>query len=805
MEKKLKYNIFITRLRPYFSIAGLYILILLVLKLVEFFLIDIDAAKRGQILVNALVYNLIVASWTILGMGVVYYLVQLLSSRAAKVLSSIIFALLLLTETGLLFYSLHNGFLLGCELAARPLSESWMAIRGAVGVVLPIVLPILIVGGFVSLSLWCSDKPSRVVMAVPVVVVVFALMSLVFKTSNLMSKQYNHFILNKSHYFYVECYYYFHLLGHSDDLTDGTTVEYDKSMTAELLATHPEWGTPIDSTYPLERQFTPDHFLDTYFKDIKPGNSAPSIVIILVESLGHEYMGTGAMPFVDSLAATGLYWSNCLSATTRSYGAMPAITGSVGGPKSFQFGTMPAHNTLITLLRHANYNTRAYYAGDFTFDCIYEYLTAQRTDYLSPLYSEYKNLPPSEQTSPWGYNDDTLFVSAIRDLNRNLGSGVRPHLTLITTLSMHEKLRLSNPSVQADYERRTRKLRAPNSRVAESFPAALFTDDCLRRFIHAYSRRADFDNTLFVIVGDHASGRQGGDHLAYHHVPLILWSPLVQQPRHFRHIVTHNDIAPALYSLLTGRYGLQAQPTVHWLGDGLGPSPKTLLVVNYDHEITDIIYHDHYYQTATHFGPEEFYSIGSDMKLAPSNDQQALTDCRRQIDLMRYLYAYTYYRNRLTSSPVYSKQYNTMQCIRISKPIDCINPEEPPSKVGCVDYPILPALQLNGTEGYTSVRIALEADVTLHDELQVEQFPNLCIKFEGNQSIHEFERISKFLLGNPCYTAGTFHLSLTKEFSLGGISPMISLAVTTPWDESDWRPNIHVTVSNILVTISYAR
>lgn len=805
MTKQLLKTKVLSRLRPFFAVAGVYMVLLVVLKAVEFAWLDIDASNRWQLLVNALVYNLVVASWTVLAAGVLYYVVQLFARRVATVLAAVLFALLFLAEVGLTFYSMHNGYLLGCELVARPLGESWMAVRGAVGVVLPIVLPIVLVGGIMALSLWRAGRPTAAVWAVPVVAVLFALLSLLFKTSNLVDNKYSYFIINKTNYLCVDSYNYYRLSGRSGAMANGAAVEYDESLVTELLATHPEWSNPVDSIYPIERAFVPDTFLNRYFNDVAPGATSPSVVVILVESLGNEYMGTGAVPFVDSLAATGLFWPNCLSATTRSYGAIPAITGSVGGPKCFQFGTMPAHNSLISLLRDAGYSTRSYYSGDYTFDCIYEYLTAQRIDCLSSSYDEYCALPASARTNWWGYNDDTLFARVIDDLNMNVGAGSGPHFSIVTTLSMHDKLQLDNREQQAVYERRTAHLPACTPRVAASYPAAMFTDDCLRRFIHDYSRWPDFRNTIFIVTGDHASGHQGGDKLSYHHVPLIIWSPLVDRPVRFDHVVTHNDIAPAVYSLLTGRYGLTSQPTVHWLGDGLGPTPKTLLVVNYMHEITDIIYHHYYYQSASPFGAEALYTFGPDMQLVSCDDQQALAECRRQLQLMQYLYSYTYYGDRLTAHPLYKKQYTLIRRHKLAASVECVNPAEPPSTFGNVEYPLLPAMRLLGSEGYSAVRVTVEADVTVHDSLQVLQFPDICIKFDGEQSISEHDRIAKFLSGDPCRTTGTFHLSLSKEFARGNDPATVSVYVATPFSDEDWVAGAHLTIANTVVTVDYAR
>ena len=116
-------------LARYLAIAGVYLVCLVALKVVEFFALEGSALGSGKILVNALVVNIIVASWTVLGIGVLYCLIQLLSQKAARVVAAVLYALLLLAEVGLTLYVAHNGYLLGCELVARPFSETFMAIK----------------------------------------------------------------------------------------------------------------------------------------------------------------------------------------------------------------------------------------------------------------------------------------------------------------------------------------------------------------------------------------------------------------------------------------------------------------------------------------------------------------------------------------------------------------------------------------------------------------------------------------------------------------------------------------------------
>lgn len=819
-----------SHLKPYFAIAGCFLLLIIALKVAEVLLLGTEIQNSFQLLVNALVYNCVVVSWVILAGGIVFWLFSLLSSLLVRgtnsrtahksptrkplvIVTALLYALFLVSEAGLTLYSMHNGYLLDSELFARPLSESLTAIRGTMGVVKPILLTIVIMGGFIALALWRVRSVKRktgTIILLAFAVLMFML-SVFFKTSHLLTFGVNNrFVYNKCYFLIDDSIYYLKYWNNESQNADNSLKLEELKMSEEeldmIVNTHPEWGVPLNPEYPLERAFVADTFLNRYFES---QNQKPNIVIIIVESMGHEYMDWGAMPFVDSLASTGLYWPNCLSTTIRSYGAIPAITGSVGGPKTFQFGTMPDHNSLLSLLKKEGYNTRAYYGGEFTFDCIYEYFTTQHIDYMSPFYDTYRATPEGKHGFWWGATDDYLFQNTIDDLNNNVApNNNSPHLSVITTLSMHEELKLYDKKRQDSYMQRVEKLRSvcdAEHKKLEGVSSALFTDDIIREFIKKYSKRADFENTIFVVTGDHASGRQNGDMLSYHHVPLIIWSPLVKTPTKFSHIVTHNDITPALYSLLTSKYGVSSQPTIHWLGDGLGPSPKTLVIVNYMHVITDIIYHNIYYHYDTRFPPEEVYTFDSGMKLKPCSNTAIRDTGRTQLELMTKLLFYTYHANRLTAHPVYKNDFEQMDSYQLASDIVCSYPNKPPSIVGEKKYDILRSTQIRPVKGYSTIRINIEADIKVNKDIDLTKYPDIRFSFDGNMKLRETDKLSKFFDSNKDVSTETNHLSLSKDYPIGDTPAIVGIELATPMYDDDYVEGVVITFSNVKINVLYGK
>ena len=91
----------------------------------------------------------------------------------------------------------------------------------------------------------------------------------------------------------------------------------------------------------------------------------------------------------------------------------------------------------------------------------------------------------------------------------------------------------------------------------------------MRNFFAKYSKRKEFKNTIFVIVGDHHNGSIPTENaIKCYNVPLIIYSPLLKKAEHFESVNAHINITPTLIALLRDSYHLQYSPHyVSWIGD----------------------------------------------------------------------------------------------------------------------------------------------------------------------------------------------------------------------------------------------
>lgn len=792
----------------YWSMAALYLLFVLVLKITEWCLMpDIDGVNMGNILVRGITYNMIIASWIVLAGALLYYPLHKWCTRSIFYITVAWFSLLIIIELSLAIYVGHNGYMLDSELWARPLKESFMSVKGAVGLYMPVMTIIGVVLTLLFFGTWLVHHAHKAVWSVLPVSVIFVLLSLLFQMNHLMEYKAFAYIHNRTYFLAEESVKYFKNAVKSGDICEGTyQIAYDETLINEFLKDYPQWQV-LNKQYPLERTDNTPDVLSPYFNN---ATQKPDVVLLLVESLGDELISNGFTPFIDSLARTGLCWDNCLSTAIRSFAALPAITGSVNGPRGFQFGTMPEFNSLVAIFNQNNYATRHFYAGYLTFDCIYEYLSAQHVSSMAPFFKYFKDHNERRLGTYWGYNDGVLLNKITDSLKQSSG----PHFSMITTITMHESLEIANDAEKQHYYERKADANAyvKNFNTPGRAAAALYTDDCLRQWMQQYAKLPNYNNTIFIIVGDHASGMQTGDPLSYHHVPLIIWSPLIKEAHTFHSVVTHYDIAPSLCALMKNKYQLDMPSTVHWWGEGLDTSSamhanRNMLIVGYNRDLRCMLYQNYYYQAANDWEGEQLYAMDEYMHLTPVNDDNMLRLCRKKLQTYKYMLCYTYYNNKLTSHPIYSRQcYTNVITYKRSKDVAYVTPMDKPSEKGDKIYDIFEEMSLPPAYGNNRVKLTFVADVLIQDSVWQDNYPFLVVDFKGDDEVWECDYISKFLNAEILHKDSTYHLEMSKEFELSHTSAnLCSVHLLSPGSDHHWKPGTRITIKNAALKVNYAK
>jgi hypothetical protein len=392
-----------------------------------------------------------------------------------------------------------------------------------------------------------------------------------------------------------------------------------------------------DPRYPFLRpERTPDTLGPLF--ETRAG-TRPNIVFIIVEGLGRNFSGPGARlgsftPFLDELAGRSLYFENFLSGQGRTFGVLTTVFGSLpfGENGLAALGDkMPRHASLLSVLKSQGYRLKFYSGSNLEFDNEGEYLRQEGVD---TLVSERDYGAPAKRSNEWGYADGELVDMALRKEREDART---PSVSIIQTTSMHDPF--SFPDKPRYLEKVGQRLAqlgiAPNANPGytaqrEIFASILYTDDALRRFFEGAAKLPGYENTIFIVTGDHRLPELPMDtRIERYHVPLIVFSPMLKKPQSIKSVSSQFDIAPSLLAYLANNYGMQSPPEVTWLGTGLDtePSFRNLHVIPLKQTKTEL---SDFVSGSVYLAQNRLYALADGMQTDRALDDKALAAARAQ-------------------------------------------------------------------------------------------------------------------------------------------------------------------------------
>ena len=342
----------------------------------------------------------------------------------------------------------------------------------------------------------------------------------------------------------------------------------------------------LDPEYPLWRKANDGDVLGKSF-NMTSDSLPPNFVFIIMEGFGQNLSGVidaqfSPTPFIDSLKQESLYWENCLSTTARTFGVLPAIFASVPQGKSGfsqNWTPMPSHNSLLMDMKLNGYKSSYYYGGVHSFDRYDGFLKANDVDFIfvpqidNVDSATYKLLNESHR---WGLDDNEVFEYAMN--RKNAQPSPRPNIDIYMTLTTHEPFVFGEVE---QYEKRIEELLSRQNGLSEKelanikgnmniFGCFNYADECVGKLINYYKTLPEYENTIFIITGDHRMGYLPfGCFLSNVNVPLLVFSPLLKEHKSMSAVVSHLDITPSLEAYLHENYGFKTSENCHWIGNSL--------------------------------------------------------------------------------------------------------------------------------------------------------------------------------------------------------------------------------------------
>ncbi|KKN29670.1 hypothetical protein LCGC14_0841760 [marine sediment metagenome] len=382
-----------------------------------------------------------------------------------------------------------------------------------------------------------------------------------------------------------------------------------------------------DVEYPLLKSKKIENTLGAFFnlKDEKP-----NLVFIMVEGLGRDFMGEGAeyqgfTPFLDALSEKSLYWENCLSNTGRTFGILPSLMGSLPFGKSgfMELDKYPNKMTLYSILKNNGYYTSFYQGTNSSFDNVDRFLLSENVDFVldkSGFGSKFTLQAEDAAGSTWGYPDGELFKKSM-SLPRKAG---QPRMEVYMTISTHEpfippkkeyyRREVDNILAKGQHQGKIRKVIEKNEDV---FATLLYTDDALKYVFEAYKSQPDYDNTIFIITGDHRLiPIPQRNNLSRFHVPLIIFSPLLNSTKKMSAINSHFDVTPSLLAMLQSTYELKMPKKVAWMGSALDTQSefrciKDIPLMRNKNELKEFVSGEKVYSDGSVFSIDKYMDLGS--------------------------------------------------------------------------------------------------------------------------------------------------------------------------------------------------
>ena len=338
----------------------------------------------------------------------------------------------------------------------------------------------------------------------------------------------------------------------------------------------------FDSNYPFLKERTSTNFFDKYFTSTK---QKPHVVLIIVEGLGKAYSDSNGYigsftPFLQSLKPKSLVWDHMYSSSGRTFEVLPALLGSLPTAKNgfLELGEYPEHFNLANIFIKNGYRANYYYGGDADFDNMSKYLLASsiKIKDLRDFPKTYRKLPSNSGES-WGYEDQAVFSELLVDLSKTQ----QPMLATMMTLSAHSPFKVND---QDYFSKETQKIisELPDSKkkIASTYKnelaAVVNSDYAIKNFFTEARKFPFFENTIFIITGDHSIPEiELESRASRYQVPFLVYSPLLTQSDRFEAIVSHYDVAPFITTVFENLYGLKVPAKTSWLGTGLQPDLRT--------------------------------------------------------------------------------------------------------------------------------------------------------------------------------------------------------------------------------------
>lgn len=240
----------------------------------------------------------------------------------------------------------------------------------------------------------------------------------------------------------------------------------------------------------------------------------PNILIMVMESFTAKAVGCvggmlGVTPNLDSLARTGVLFSNCYANGDRSDKGLICILSGYPAQPTTSIVKLTEKAQKLPHLSHKlhaeGYQSSFYYGGDIDFANLKSYFITGNYGRMVTM-DEFSR---RDMNSKWGAHDHVVFDRWHSDIC----AMQPPFFSALFTLSSHEPFEVPHTSQFNGSDEESLFLNSVH-----------YTDSCIGDFVRRASAEPWWDSTLMILVADHGSRHPGASPI---HVPEKFHIPMI--------------------------------------------------------------------------------------------------------------------------------------------------------------------------------------------------------------------------------------------------------------------------------------
>lgn len=313
------------------------------------------------------------------------------------------------------------------------------------------------------------------------------------------------------------------------DTASFSEADYDEEKVREYYPLISDW-LGVDKPDIESLNFT------RHVKSDKTDNPTPNVVIIFMESVGLNRMGMMGNPFnptpnLDRIAGQGLFFDKFYVpwvSTSRSLFTM--FTGIPDVARTKTSSRNPLIRDQYSIIsQFENHNKYFLMGGSASWANIRSLITNNLKDMKISELGDFDR----PRLDVWGISDLDLFREA-HDLFSNR-EDEKPFFAIVQTAGNHRPYSIPEDNDGFEMKEAEEKLlRKAGFSSLDQFNAMRFLDHSIGQFFNMAEKSDYYENTIFVLFGDHGNADPKAEHMSpddyalrlrSYNVPLIIYSP----------------------------------------------------------------------------------------------------------------------------------------------------------------------------------------------------------------------------------------------------------------------------------------